>query len=317
MAAIGILDGLTSWETSLFVFYAIPIFIVTWHSGRKNGILLAVTSSAIWFLANWTSHPYQTFHGYAWASLNRGLYFIFVAIGGAAIRQQQEQGRAALEAMKHARTLERQLTFLAEQEQVRIGRDLHDGVCQSLAAIDCATECLRADLAGENLAQTSLAGSIQKMVRETLNEARGLARGLFPAKLEQQGLRIALQELIQTMTALHKTEIHIDILGDPCWLPTESAIHIYRITQECLSNALRHSAAHHIDITLLFENSSWILRIEDDGIGIVQNRQIQEGIGLPSMRHRAEILGAQMEIRSRPGGGTMIHFYPSQSHIPS
>ncbi|HSI63775.1 MAG TPA: hypothetical protein VLE43_11670, partial [Candidatus Saccharimonadia bacterium] len=79
----------TGWELSLFVFYAVPIFLVVWFGNRLVGILVALACSIAWWLANETQHPYITGWGYTWATLSRMAYFLFVAIGGSALRRMR------------------------------------------------------------------------------------------------------------------------------------------------------------------------------------------------------------------------------------
>ena len=106
-------------------------------------------------------------------------YFLFVAIGGAAMKAQREEMRARLEAMVRARELEQEIVRVSEHEQMRIGQDLHDGLCQNLVAIDCALACLKSDLEGKRLPETEAAEVIRRMLKEAFVEARSLARGIF------------------------------------------------------------------------------------------------------------------------------------------
>jgi signal transduction histidine kinase len=86
-----------------------------------------------------------------------------VAIGGAALRNQREEVRARMGAMMRAWVLEQEIVKVSEREQMRIGQDLHDGLCQYLAAVDCAAACLKADLKARALPEAAAAGAIQPM----------------------------------------------------------------------------------------------------------------------------------------------------------
>ena len=307
MILIGWLDGLTSWETSLFIFYAGPISLIAWRIGRNPGILLGLLSGAVWFVANWNTHPYQSLFAYTWASFNRTLYFVFVALGVAAFRSLREESQAKLDAVLTARNLERQVTFSGEREQMRIGRDLHDGVCQSLAAIDCAAEYLRLELEKDALPQTRIADSIQKMVRKTMKEARSLARGLFPVKLDQQGLESALEEVTGSMSQLHGVPVQLKVEGDLAAIPSEKAIHVYRIAQEALSNSLRHAAPSIVQVELTQTGSTaYDLKVCDDGSGFEPSETLSEGVGLQSIRHRSQILNGNLALTRLGGGGTEL-----------
>jgi hypothetical protein len=195
-AVIGVGDWTWSWEVSFFVFYGPPIFIAAWHANRWWGLFFAGLAALIWYVANCEGNPYESRHGYQWVALNRAVYFGFVAIGSSAIRAQREQALARLDAVTRARELEQEIVRASEREQTRIGQDLHDGVCQNLAAIDCAAECLCEELEKVNSPQAEAAAQIQRFLKETLLDARNIARGIFPVQIETEGLAAALDELV-------------------------------------------------------------------------------------------------------------------------
>ena len=170
IAGIGYLDYMTEFGLSFFIFYGVPIFTIAWLGERTAAVVIAVASGVIWYLANLPTHPYTTHEAYVWASVNRAAYFVFVAIGGAAMRAQREEARAKVEAVTRARELEQELVRVSEHEQLRIGRDLHDGLCQNLAAIDCAAACLKADLESSASPEVAMATTIQKMLRDAVTE---------------------------------------------------------------------------------------------------------------------------------------------------
>lgn len=304
---IGYVDYVTAWETSLFIFYAAPIFFVTWYGDRRSGIVFAILSAVIWFVANYDANPYETPEGYAWATINRAIYFIFVAVGCTAMRQQREESRARIDAMTRARELEQELVRASEREQMRIGQDLHDGVCQSLAAIDCATECLRNDLEAVGTRQAEATKVIQKMLRDTMVEARSLARGLFPIQMDAQGLPAALQELVETTNQLRQTAVSFVSSGEIRVENQAMAMHLYRIAQEALSNAVRHAAANSVLVMLREEDRFLVLTVQDDGRGLPKNAESAAGMGLRTMRYRAQLIGARLTSGSTSAGGTVIN----------
>jgi signal transduction histidine kinase len=303
---IGYVDYRTAWETSLFIFYAAPIFLMSWYGDRRSGILFAILSGIIWFVANYEANPYETQEGYAWATFNRVIYFIFVAIGCTAIRLQREESRAKIEAMTRARELEQELVRASEREQMRIGQDLHDGVCQSLAAIDCATECLRAELEGVSPPQAEAAGAIQKMLRDTMVEARNLARGLFPVPIDAHGLLAAVQDLVTSANRQRQISVKLSAPGEIHIRDRGMAMHLFRIAQEALNNAVRHAEARNITVTLRQENGRLLLSVEDDGRGLPTTVESSTGMGLRTMRYRAQLIGATLTVGTRPAGGTSI-----------
>jgi signal transduction histidine kinase len=303
---IGFLDYMTSWEVSLFVFYGIPIFFVSWCIGRSFGIAFSVLAAAVWFAANLPTHPYLTQEGYLWAGVNRLFYFVFVAVGGTAMRKLRDENVARVEALTLARKLEHEVIRAGEREQIRIGQDLHDGLCQNLAAIDCATECLREELLASRSEQVSTVTQIQKFLKETIVEARNLARGIFPVQVESEGLASALNELTIKTNFRREVTMSFDTSGDVELEEPAVAVHLYRIAQEAVGNALAHSGATHIDVCLHREDSALRMSIRDDGRGFLPDTGQPEGIGLRTMRSRAQLIGAELTIESGQGRGTAI-----------
>ncbi len=304
--AIGVLDRMTSWEVSLFVFYGLPIFVTSWYFGRLPGLIMAGLAGLAWYFANLTSNPYETFNGYFWAAINRAVYFGFVAFGSLAMREQREQTLARLAAVIHSRELEQEIVRAGEREQIRIGQDLHDGVCQNLAAIDCAAECLREELEQAGLPQAAAAAQIQEFLKATLVDARNLARGIFPVQVETDGLISALNEMVTRAGITRRGEVTLDI--DEAAVPDSPAaeMQLYRITQEALSNATRHAHAEHIRISLKRQHDHLHLTITDDGRGFPAANSVTFGIGIRAMQNRAHLLGGELEIRSNPQTGTTV-----------
>ncbi|HET6408501.1 MAG TPA: sensor histidine kinase [Chthoniobacteraceae bacterium] len=307
VAVIGIVDYIVPWEFSLFVLYAAPILLTVWFTDRRVGIMVACACAAVWYWANIGDHPYSTRSGYFWATANRFAYFLFVAIGGGALRLQREQAQAQLEAMTRARELEQEIVQASEREQMRIGQDLHDGLCQSLAAIDCAAACLKADLAAKSLPEAKSAEEIQQMLQQTVVEARSLARGIFPVQMDAQGLSAALEELVENANRLYRLQVLSEIQGEVRVTNPEVGMHLYRIAQEALSNACRHSGADRIRVRLVARDGALHLSVEDNGRGLTPEIATGNGMGLRTIGYRAHLIGASFELAPNPGGGTVVH----------
>ena len=306
-AAIGYLDFITSWEVSLFVFYAIPILLTAWFAGLGAGLVLALICGAIWWAANLPSNPYATSWGYPFAMLNRLGYFVFVAVGARAIRRKQEVDARQITMLQEMRQMEQEIIKAGEAEQQRIGQDLHDGLCQQLAAIGCAARALADDLSERAVPESADAEKIEEAIQRTVLEARCLARGIFPVHVDQSGLSAALSELAQVTSRL--TGIAVEFsespevqVGDP-----EVAMHFYRIAQEALANAVRHGMAQKVEVSLRSTGDQLELRVDDDGKGILDaNGDRAGGMGLRTMTYRAHAIGADLAIHPRAGGGTSV-----------
>jgi len=116
---------------------------------------VAVAHGPIWWLANLANQPYETSWGYNWAMISRILIFAFIAVGANAIRSKQEADKARIEMLEQVRRLQDEIVSASEYEQQRIGQDLHDGLCQQLAAIGCAARALAEELAGPSTGGSS------------------------------------------------------------------------------------------------------------------------------------------------------------------
>jgi signal transduction histidine kinase len=312
---IGILDSLGGWDVSMFLFYAFPILMVVWFSDRRWAILCAVICAIVWFLAKKTSHPYATVQAYTWATFNRMVYFLFVAIGGGAMKAQREEMRARLEAMIRARELEQEIVRVSEHEQMRIGQDLHDGLCQNLVAIDCAAACLKSDLADKELPEAEAADVIQQMLKEAVVEARSLARGIFPVQMDGQGLPASLDELVAMTNRLRQVTATFEMEGDVEVDAPQTAMHLYRIAQQALNNAIQHANPSRVAIRLSCADGWSNLSISDDGRGFTHVPTPARGMGLRTMQYRARLIHGDLEVGTSPGSGTTISCTFPSSHV--
>ncbi|WP_395740813.1 sensor histidine kinase [Prosthecobacter sp.] len=305
---IGWLDHITGFEVTWFVFYGIPIFLAVWWAGNKSGLFIAVLSGVVWWLANMSTTPYETHLGYAWALLNRLVYLNVVVFAVTALRNKQESDEAQIKMLEERRQLERDIVSVSEHEQQRIGQDLHDGICQQLAAIGCAARVLAEDLQAQGVSSAHDASLIEGSIQQVVVEARNLARGIFPVHVDRSGLAAALVDLGKMMSRLTGIPIVVDDCMDIPLDSPEVSMHLYRIAQEAVANAVKHSAATEIVITLKFASENLELSVEDNGRGI---RAIQgtndEGMGLRTMHYRAQALKASLSVRQRPQGGTLVN----------
>lgn len=302
---IGYADLEIDWEKSLFVFYGIPVFTVAWYVNRRLALGVALLAVAVSFLANLDS-PYSSQAGFVWAAITRLCYLAFVAVGTSAMRAQNEAKRVRIEALTRARAHELEVVRAVEGERIRIGQDLHDGVCQNLAAIDCATACLREALEGSGSRESALAGKIQEYLQQTIVEARNLARGIMPVQVERDGMISALKELVSHANLVRSGSAYFESSGDVQIEDQQVALHLFRIAQEAMSNAARHAGATQVGVMLCAEGAEVTLTVSDDGRGFAPDAKAHSGMGLRTMRYRAKLIRAPLEIFSTPGGGTTV-----------
>jgi signal transduction histidine kinase len=303
---IGYIDYATSAEITLSVFYTIPVLIFVWYGDRPTGIGLAVFATAVWWAANLGINPFHSNWGYALATLNRLAYYVFFAIGGAALRSRQDADRARIVAMERTRQLEKEIVQISEAEQQRIGQDLHDGLCQFLAAISCAAGSLADDLQEHSRPEAAEASELRKLLGQAVVEARSLARGIFPVQMDGAGLAAALQELAALTNRLMLTSVTFEELGEIRIAEPIVAMQLYRIAQEALSNALRHGQANKVLLRLRQEADQVELKVEDDGSGFNSESTPKHGMGLHTMRYRAQAINAVLQVGNNGSGGISV-----------
>lgn len=206
------------------------------------------------------------------------------------------------------RWLERWLLTISDDEQQRIGADLHDGLGQQLTGLSCMAAALRDRLEKVRPAEAAQADVISRLANDAIAQSRALARGLCPVQLENAGLVVALEELAGQVQTLHGIKCRFEVKGAPPACDHLTALHLYRITQEAIHNAVRHGQARHIRIVLVSRRNQHRLVITDDGNGFDQSLHAQApGGGLRLMGYRATIIGGALSVESRPGGGTRLN----------
>lgn len=196
-----------------------------------------------------------------------------------------------------------------EDERLRLARDLHDGVGQTLTALtftlDAAESRLWSGERGNSTLTRAAIGRARELAGIALGETRDVAAQLRPARFAQTGLGAGIQELAATAGV----PIDVDIepgLAHPGLLSPDAEMEVYRIVQEALGNAVRYALAPHIWIVMEIRNGMLQVTLRDDGIGFDPDRIRDRGLGLPGMTERAVLLGGDLQIRSAAGLGTTI-----------
>jgi len=308
VAIIGFFDLITAYEVSLSIIYGVPIYAAAWYIDKKSGILIALISGIVWWWASIAGgHSYPSNFLEAWETFARLCYFIFIAIGAASLRRERDTAEMRIALLEHSRTLEREIVDISEREQRRIGRDLHDDLCQHQAALACAAASLHADLDKKHLIdEARRADQLAKRLRDAVVHTRGLARGLVPVEMEERGLISALHELASTVSELHSVACDFYLRGESPILENSAATHLYRIAQEAINNGLRHGKAKRIELQLSAADGATTLRVSDDGVGISNVSRSDRGMGMNIMIYRAKLLGGNLVVEEPGEGGTTI-----------
>ncbi|HUF50708.1 MAG TPA: histidine kinase [Longimicrobiales bacterium] len=193
----------------------------------------------------------------------------------------------------------------AEEERKRIARELHDGTAQTLAALLVQLRVARTS--GDDETRGRLLERIGADISAATEEIRHIARGLRPPALDMLGLGPAIESCARTVAELTELHVETDIQALEGRLTPEAELALYRIIQEALSNAARHSGATTARVLLHGSGRNAVAVVADDGIGfVVADEMARGGLGLFGMQERGAYVGATVDIDSEPGRGTRI-----------
>ena len=219
------------------------------------------------------------------------------------VRRLQRSFRRMLERLEAERRRSASAALEAqEQERARVARDLHDEVNQSLTGLVLRLEAVRGkappELA-EDLAET------RSLANRAMEELVALARQLRPTALDDLGLKAALAGSTDELGRQSGIATSFGAAGEFDDVPGEVQLVLYRVGQEALANAARHSGAESIVVRLARQDGRVELTVSDDGRGFAFD-QAGAGLGIEGMRERALLVGGELDIESRPGVGTKV-----------
>jgi signal transduction histidine kinase len=198
--------------------------------------------------------------------------------------------------------LERSLLDVSEREQRRIGQDLHDGLCQQLTGISLMLKSFQINTNPQASAEL---GIMINLINQSIEETRIVTRGLHPVPDEPGGLVIGLKELADSIDSKGDLRCELSIQGADHINDTTISSNIYRIAQEAVRNALKHSEASLIRIVLSINGRRLAMRIEDNGNGW-PIRPSRSGLGMEIMRYRASSIGGHLHIQPSPSSGVAV-----------
>ena len=203
--------------------------------------------------------------------------------------------------------LEKEILEISEQEQERIGQDLHDGLCQLLSGIKFKTTLLEQKLQSKAPAEAHEAAGLERLLNQAIEQARDIARGLHPVDLEARGLMSALEELAATVSNVYGVSCVCHFPKPVLIHDHQVAKHLFRIAQEAITNAIRHGQAGTITVRLTARSGRHVLTIQDDGIGMgTRPRRKKGGMGIQLMNYRARTIGAALSFHTDTNGGTTV-----------
>lgn len=209
--------------------------------------------------------------------------------------------------MAQRQQLERELLEISEREKRRIGEDLHDMVCQELTATALFLKSSAKKLGSKNGDAAEVLEESAKTVNRNVELARELARGLQAVEISAARLKDALRDLAASASQNAGVKCHFRAARGARIHDDTVALHLYRVAQEAVANALRHSGAKNIMVSLAHDKTHVCVSVQDDGKGFnPEKRRKGKGLGLHMMRYRANALGGELKIQRRKTGGMDI-----------
>ncbi|MFF4361771.1 GAF domain-containing sensor histidine kinase [Streptomyces sp. NPDC001604] len=210
-------------------------------------------------------------------------------------------------ALTNARLYERSRELTIAEERSRLAHELHDAVSQKLFSLRLTAQAAAALVDRDPSRAKGELQQVAALAAEAADELRAAVVELRPAALDEDGLIATLRTQIQVLDRAHSARVTFDSCGVRA-LPAAQEEAVLRVAQEALHNALRHSGAQHVDVTLTRREGGTVLRVTDDGNGFDPKsiRRAGRHLGLVSMRDRASGVGGVLTVESAPGKGTTI-----------
>jgi signal transduction histidine kinase len=212
------------------------------------------------------------------------------------------------------RALAGRLQNIREEERKRVAREIHDQLGQALTAIKLDVSSLVHEIPEDQRRQSTRPQTILKLVDETIQSVRRIATELRPGMLDDLGLVATLEWAGEEFGSRTGTECRLDLPPDDIVVDPETAVAIFRIFQETLTNVARHANAKEVKARLTIEDDNLTLEVHDNGSGIPREK-LQKGksLGVLGMRERATLLGGDLSITGNPGKGTTVRVWIPQA----
>lgn len=225
-----------------------------------------------------------------------------------AIRADITERKRAEEALSRSeaerRQLEQALAAATERERGRIARELHDGLGQQLGGLLFLMNGLQRDLKSANSPQAEIAAQLSGELATAITQARNLSHELYAVPPQPDGLVQALDDLAERISSKHGSAF--EFTAEAILVHDQTvASHLYRIAQEAVHNALKHSRATRIEIDLAQRPHGLELRVRDNGRGFSPQPD-SRGLGLRTMEQRARLIGGQLKVQTQPGAGVEV-----------
>ena len=291
-----------------FMLSLAAVMVSGWYGGLGPGLLATFLASAIgdYFFME----PFYELGKLSSAQRVRLVIFLIEGTVVSVLCQTLKTARRRAEENEaEARGLQKDLLEITDSEQRRIGHDLHDGLGQHLTGIAFMSKLMEQRLTAREVPESEQARKIAGLVNKAIAWTRDLARGLAPVDLDQEdGLSSALRQLADGAAEMYGLDCHFETAGDVTFRDPPVAVHLYRVAQEALNNAVKHGRPRRVVVRLTGTGGREIsVSVEDDGSGFDPTTRVgRGGMGLRIMRYRAKMVAGTLDVRPRPGGGTVV-----------
>lgn len=317
VAAVGLIDYATTAYISFRPFYYVPIALSVSWLGWRAGVLTSFAAVAIWicgdyltgsplirgpgFVAVWNGCiALVTFHIMVWTLQ------VLIGLHRDMERRIRDRTRSLEQALEQQERLQRELVEVGHRERSAIGRELHDGLCQHLAATAFAVQVHADRVARSHPAEAESARGLVGMTQQAITQSRQVAAGLLLAGVTPLTLPSEINEFVSGVARQTGLPCHFEARGDPRLPDADAAAHVLRIAQEAVRNAVKHARARSIRVVLERQDRQVRLSVIDDGIGLPPPDRREFGMGLEIMAHRAGASGGTFAVEARPEGGTRV-----------
>jgi signal transduction histidine kinase len=313
LAGIALLDYRLGSTVSFSIFYAVPISLVVWNCGLWPGIAAASLGAGCWLLADLLGQPAGDLAAVPfWNAGVRLVFFLMLVfllsrnreLTRNLMRMVDEKTGQWIAEMSERQAVEAEMLEAKNRVQREIAHELHDGLGQFLTGVAFKAKDLANQLEEGRSELADPAERLVELVNEGIAEANRLARGLNPVDAGTGNLVMALQRLAHEIEDGCRIRCRLETDRPVIDVDEDAALHLFRIAQESLNNAIKHARASELKIILSRGPETLELVVSDNGCGF--EPESGSGMGMRTLRYRTTRLRGSLIIESAPGRGTVV-----------
>lgn len=327
---MGFIDYLTGSDLSFSIFYLIPIFILSWYSGKTDGTIIVLVGSVVWLGANVMGGDTKSVNAViVWNTFVRfGIFILSVQLVNklkkmhvgleaevaertadllAEINEREKAENELKNITEKLRKLTKRVQIIREEENKIIAREIHDELGQALTAIKIDIAWIGKKFSNNESVVESL-HTISGTIDDTIKTVRKISTRLRPRLLDELGLFPAIEWQVKEFQNRTGVNCSLILPDDNIEINSTFSSAIFRIFQEAITNITRHSFAKNVYVEIISDNGSFLtMTIKDNGIGLPENYLYKEqSLGILGMQERAYSIGGSVDIKSTQGKGTEV-----------